>query len=150
MMLSIFDLLFFPAACTLDILFCIASFWIFTISYGLDTILVMKISMWLSWIFYFDPPPLYSDFIDVSLNCKGICPSSSTLLNIVVRLSIISTPPYFNHSAFHLDLSPDLLFFILRIAFCVIFFFQQNLVFISCSIFSFCRFSGGLVCGKPS
>ena len=117
-MLSIVDLFFFPAVCILDMLLCTASFWIFfTISYASDTIFVMKIPLWLSWIFSFDPPSLYSYIIDVSLHCNGICLSSSTLLNIFVRLSIISSPPCFSHSAFHLDLSPDLLFFILRIAF---------------------------------
>ena len=129
MMLSIVDLFFFPAVCILDMLLCIALFWIFfTISYAVDTVFLMKIPLWLSF-FSFDPPPLYSDFIVVSLHCNGICPSSSTLLNIVVRLSIISSHLSFSHSAFHRDLSSDLLFFILRIAFftssCVIFSFQH-------------------------
>ena len=131
MMLSIVDLFFFPSVCILDMSLCIASFWIFfTISYALDSIFVMKIPLWLSWIFSFDPPPLYGDFIDVSLHCNGISPSSSTLLSIVVRLSIISSPPSFSQSAFHLDLSPDLFFFsfwgLLFSPLAVLFFFFQH------------------------
>ena len=119
-MLSVVDLVFFPAVYILDMLLCIASFWIFFmyiynfICFGYYICYENTSLAFL--IFSFDPPSWYSDFIDVSLQYNGICPSTSTLLNIVARLSIISSPS-FSHSAFHLDLSPDLLFFILRIAF---------------------------------
>ena len=90
--------------------------------------------------FSFGPSPFYSDSIDVSLYCKGICFSSSIVFNIFIRLSIISSPLSFSHSAFHLDLSPDSLLFTLRIAFFhlqLCYFFTFNLRFIINDFFSF-------------
>ena len=87
LMLPTIDLVLFPAVCILDILHCIVSFWIFcTISFALDTIFVMKIPLWISWMFSLDPSPLYIDFVDASLHCNGMCLSYSTLLNIIVIL----------------------------------------------------------------
>ena len=117
MMSSIVDLFFFPAACILDMFLCTVLLWIFfTISHAFGTVFVMHSCF-----------PEFSCFLLIhllcivallmSLHCNEICLSSSTLLNIVVRLSIISSPLSFSYSDFHLGLLLDLLFFILRIAF---------------------------------
>ena len=84
-------------------------------------------------IFSFDPLTLNSDFIGVSLHCNEICLSSSTLLNIVVRLSVISSLASVSHSAFYPNLFPDVLFFMLQITFSppvVLFLSSFNLWFI--------------------
>ena len=136
-----------------------ASFWIFfTISYALDTTFVMNIPLCISWHFSFDPPSLYIDFIAACLHCNGICVWSTTLLNIIVTLSIISFLLLLTILLFMLIYLDLLVIFILRITFftfnCVVSFFSTLgsymifRTFISCSVFSSCRFSDGLACSK--
>ena len=102
--------------CILNTLSCTVSFWVvFTTFHAVDTIFVMKIPHWISWInsfnpLSFDPPSLGSVFL-----CH-IC--WIMLLDIQCVL--------------HVDLSPDLLFFILRIFFLLLlcYFFPFNFRFI--------------------
>ena len=132
MMLSTVDPIFFPALCILHMLLCTASFWIVFYNFICFGYYICYENTYLAFLnFSFDPPPLCSDFVAVYLRCNGVCLSLSTLLNIVVRHSIISFPPSFTRFAFHLDLLPDF-------------------VLISYSVFFSWKFSGGLVYSRLS
>ena len=65
-------------------------------------------------------PPLYILLIVACLHCMSVLCSLSILLNRILRLLTISSPPFFNYSALHLNLSLALLFFSLAIAFLTI------------------------------
>ena len=125
MMLYIVDLFFLPVVCISGMFLSTDSFWIFFIvSYPFDTIFIMNISLRLFRISSFDSVALCSDFFAVPPHCIGNFLSSSTLLNIAVRLSVISLISFFSLMTY-LEIS---CFPFLRVTFLhlvVLFFFFQ-------------------------